>query len=238
MKEGTSEHPLENVALKIPIQARPGQYIHLNRYADNLNKIPNTGNHITGHQDDDNIIVYQAYRRETAEFAQENQQLGGEFWSLGRMSWIKPNFLWMMYRCGWASKPGQERVLAISIPKTLFAEILRNGALSSFHEGCHESREAWKAQLASSEVRIQWDPEHDPYGQKQNWRAIQIGLKGSLLREFATRQLNYIQDITDFVKAQKQHVDRKELDKLLIPVETEYLVKGETLRKRINVSSK
>ena len=36
------------------------------------------------------------------------------------MSWIKPNFLWMMYRCGWAAKENQKSVLAISINKTDF----------------------------------------------------------------------------------------------------------------------
>jgi hypothetical protein len=36
------------------------------------------------------------------------------------MTWIKPSFLWMMYRCGWATKPGQERVLAIQITREGF----------------------------------------------------------------------------------------------------------------------
>jgi len=26
---------------------------------------------------------------------------------MNRMTWIKPNFLWMMYRSGWASKKNQ-----------------------------------------------------------------------------------------------------------------------------------
>ncbi|WP_422570328.1 DUF4291 family protein, partial [Erwinia billingiae] len=29
------------------------------------------------------------------------------------MTWIKPSFLWMMYRSGWGMKdPGQKRILA------------------------------------------------------------------------------------------------------------------------------
>ncbi|MFM7854759.1 MAG: DUF4291 family protein [Flammeovirgaceae bacterium] len=27
--------------------------------------------------------------------------------SLNRMTWMKPNFLWMMYRSGWATKHNQ-----------------------------------------------------------------------------------------------------------------------------------
>ncbi|MBQ1688320.1 MAG: DUF4291 family protein [Lachnospiraceae bacterium] len=28
----------------------------------------------------------------------------GSHFSMNRMSWIKPSFLWMMYRCGWGTK--------------------------------------------------------------------------------------------------------------------------------------
>lgn len=27
-----------------------------------------------------------------------------------RLTWIKPSFLWMMYRCGWVQKEGQELI--------------------------------------------------------------------------------------------------------------------------------
>ena len=41
----------------------------------------------------------------------KNGYFGGAF-SLDRMSWIKPNFLWMMFRSGWGTKEGQEVTLA------------------------------------------------------------------------------------------------------------------------------
>jgi hypothetical protein len=37
-----------------------------------------------------------------------------------RMTWVKPSFLWMMYRSDWATKPDQERVLAVSITRDGF----------------------------------------------------------------------------------------------------------------------
>lgn len=40
------------------------------------------------------------------------------------MSWIKTNFLWMMYRCGWCTKKNQERVLAVRITREGFDTIL------------------------------------------------------------------------------------------------------------------
>jgi hypothetical protein len=46
--------------------------------------------------------------------------------------WIKPSFLWMMYRCGWATKPLQERVLAVEITRTGFEWALAHSCLSHF----------------------------------------------------------------------------------------------------------
>ena len=53
--------------------------------------------------DDKTIRVYQAYNNIIAD---EAIKLGtfGEHFSLTRMTWIKPSFLWMMYRCGWTEK--------------------------------------------------------------------------------------------------------------------------------------
>ena len=47
--------------------------------------------------DNDTIRVYQAYN---AEIAEEALRLGtfGSHFSLTRMTWIKPSFLWMMYK--------------------------------------------------------------------------------------------------------------------------------------------
>ena len=72
--------------------------------------------------DDKTIRVYQAYNNVIAD---EAIKLGtfGEHFSLTRMTWIKPSFLWMMYRCGWAEKENQERVLAIDIKREAFDEI-------------------------------------------------------------------------------------------------------------------
>lgn len=60
---------------------------------------------------DRTVVVYQAYKPELGTFAAEHDYFGGGF-SFGRTSWIKPNFTWMMYRCGWASKKDQE-VMAV-----------------------------------------------------------------------------------------------------------------------------
>ncbi|WP_454855208.1 DUF4291 family protein [Promicromonospora soli] len=60
--------------------------------------------------DADTITVYQAYPPEIADAAVRAGRFVPPF-KRERMTWVKPSFCWMMYRCGWATKPGQERVL-------------------------------------------------------------------------------------------------------------------------------
>jgi hypothetical protein len=62
----------------------------------------------------DSIIVYQAYRKEIALSAVQHNRFVPPF-SLNRMTWIKPSFLWLMARSNWGLKAGQEHILAIRI---------------------------------------------------------------------------------------------------------------------------
>lgn len=85
-------------------------------YEEQLKRWPTSGRHILAQFDENSLVVYQAYSRSIGLFAAHNGYFGGEF-KLGRMSWIKPNFLWMMYRSGWVTKPGQEVTLAVRIKR-------------------------------------------------------------------------------------------------------------------------
>ena len=105
---------------------------------------PKSGRHILAQFDDQSVIVFQAYKPSIGQFAAKNGYFGGEF-SLNRMSWIKPNFLWMMYRCGWASKEGQEVVLAVRLKRSAYDEILRLAIHSSFVPEVYENELAWRS---------------------------------------------------------------------------------------------
>jgi hypothetical protein len=153
------------------------------------------------------------------------------------MSWIKPNFLWMMYRCGWASKENQERVLALWLDKNAFEEILKQAAFSTFTAGRYESEEAWKQELATKNVRLQWDPDHSPYGGRLIRRAMQLGLKNDTLEQFGKHQVKRIEDLTDFVHQQKVHVDNRQLELLRVPQERVYPVKNAALAQKIVLST-
>ena len=176
---------------------------------------PDSGQNIIAYQEDDHIVVYQAYKPEIADYTIKNQRLGGPGYNPARMSWIKPNFLWMMYRSGWANKTNQERILAFYIKKSIFEEIVSHGVLSHYDETIDQTKEIWEEKIKNSEVRIQWDPDHDPTGQRHpKRRAIQIGLKGKTLEKFCNEWITKIEDITEFVVKQRENRDP------LIPHET------------------
>jgi hypothetical protein len=103
-----------------------------------------------------------------------------------RMTWIKPSFLWMMYRSGWATKPGQERVLAIAISRDGFEWALAHSWLSHYEPGTYASRAAWAEQQRGCPVRVQWDPEHSLRLSLLAHRTIQIGLSGEAARRFVS----------------------------------------------------
>ena len=167
-------------------------------YLEQSAEWPQSGKHILARFDAESIHVYQAYRPSIAGYAVANQRFGGEF-SWSRMSWIKPNFLWMMYRCGWATKESQECVLAIRLRRAFFDELLRAVVPSSYDPGRYASREEWQRAVATSDVRLQWDPDHDPSGHAVDRRAVQLGLRGDALRRYGQEQLISIEDITPFV---------------------------------------
>ena len=202
-------------------------------YPNYETNLPQSGNHILAQQRNQNLIVYQAFNPDIARYAVENQRFGGDHYSFGRMSWIKPNFLWMMYRAGWASKPGQEHILAIEISKAHFEMILDQAVYANYQEYIYGTRENWQAALASSEVRLQWDPDHTPYGEKLQRRAIQLGLKGKILHTFATKWIVSIEDITGFVREQAKCVKVRDLKNLLVMQES-VLETGDTgLRQKL-----
>ncbi|RZK34097.1 MAG: DUF4291 domain-containing protein, partial [Hymenobacter sp.] len=193
-------------------------------YLEALPQLPREGQHLVAHQHATQLVVYQAYKPSIARYAVEHQQLGGPEFSYGRMSWIKPNFLWMMYRCGWASKENQERVLALWLDRTAFENILGEAAFSTFAAGGYASPAEWQHELATKQVRLQWDPDHGPHGNKLARRAIQLGLKDEVLEQFGRQQVTLIEDITDFVQQQKRHVANRQLSQLAVPIERVYQV--------------
>jgi hypothetical protein len=201
--------------------------LQLEPYRAQQARWPGRGRHVLAQYDDDRVVVYQAYRPSIGQFAaQHGNFLGGGF-SLERMSWIKTSFLWMMHRCGWAAKEGQEVVLAIWLARAAFDAILAGAVPSSWDRERFASRDAWQAAVRGSDVRLQWDPDHAPSGHPVERRAIQLGLRGRTLADYATNPLR-IEDISAFVREQRAALAKGGLDALVTPREAVYPCSPET----------
>jgi hypothetical protein len=151
---------------------------------------------------DKTIRVYQAYAPEIAEPAIRAGTFVPPF-SRERMTWIKPSFGWMMYRSGWARKPGQERVLAIEIWRDGFEWALGHSSLSHFTPELYESPAAWAAAKAASPVRVQWDPDRSLTGQQLPHRAIQIGLSRAASHRYTDEWICSISNITPVIRLEQ-----------------------------------
>ena len=184
--------------------------------------------------DDESITVYQAYGPAIAVPAVKHGRLTEAF-KRERMTWIKPNFLWMMYRSGWGTKENQEVTLAVRLKRTAFDMILRLAVHSTFQPDAYGSLDAWKRAVAGSDVRLQWDPDHAPSGIPVERRAIQLGLKGSVLAPYARAWLLDIQDISEFVAEQRENAVTP-YDRLVTPVEDIYPVADPVVAARLRVS--
>lgn len=200
------------------------------------NKIwPESGRHILAQYDEKSIVVYQAYRPSIGEYAAKNQHFKGGGFSLDRMSWIKPNFLWMMYRCGWGVKQGQETILAIWLYREAFETILKKAVYSSFQSDIYQNNEAWTSAVKNSDVRLQWDPDHSPNGGKLERRAIQLGLKGETLKKYSNDWILRIENISEFVAGERLNLSS--LPELVTPKERVLPITDPEITKKLKISN-
>ncbi|MBB5956333.1 hypothetical protein FHS29_002919 [Saccharothrix tamanrassetensis] len=163
--------------------------------------------------DDRHITVYQAYNAAIADAAVAAGTFVPPF-RAGRMTWIKPSFRWMVYRCGWASKPDQERVLAVRMTREGFDRAVREAVPSSEGVG------------RKPEVRVQWDPERDLHHRPLDHRSIQLGLAGTASERYVREWIVGITDITPLVREIHGHVRAGDLDAAtaLLPPERPYFL--------------
>lgn len=156
--------------------------------------------------DDDTITVYQAYSAAIASEAVARQRLDASpLFRPGRMTWIKPSWRWMMYRCGYSFKdPGQARVLALRMRRADFLGLLERAVLTT--EGPTAAGEG----RTGAEVKVQWDPERSAGLERLEYRSIQIGIRGSVAAEWVEKWIVGIEDVTERARALKVALDADE----------------------------
>jgi len=106
----------------------------------------------------------------------------------------------------------------------------RRAVPSTYAPALCENEAAWQESLRRSNVRLQWDPDHDPRGQKLSRRAIQLGLWGEVLHKYGGPWIVSIEDISEFVRAQHAVIAEQGCEALLTPREHIYLVEDPQVR--------
>jgi hypothetical protein len=146
--------------------------------------------------DDETIRVYQAFGDDIADAALALGTFASPPFKMERMTWIKPSFLWMMYRAGWGFKdPQQQRILALDISREGFEWALAHSCPS--HPEPEMTREEWTRVKEASPVRVQWDPERDLHFNPLPHRSIQIGLGKAAVELYVKQWIRRIVEVTD-----------------------------------------
>ncbi|GAB3652125.1 DUF4291 domain-containing protein [Actinocorallia lasiicapitis] len=176
------------------------------------------------------VTVYQAYPQAIGVPAARDGRFP-ESWQRDRMTWIKPSFLWMMYRSGWGSKPGQETVLAVEITREGFHWALAHACLSHHDAALQPDPAAWKRALKRSPCRVQWDPERDLRLHALPHRSLQLGLTGEAARRYADVWTVAITDVTPLAREVHTAVRSDDLAaaRALLPPERPYPVPDDLL---------
>lgn len=147
------------------------------------------------------------------------------------MTWIKPSFLWTMYRSGWATKKDQETVLAVEISREGFVWALRHACPSRHVPALHGDRAAWKRTLRQAPARVQWDPERDLRLNPLPNRSLQLGLAGEAAARYADEWIVGIEDVTPLARTIHALVREGRLEEAsgLVPEERPYALDDEVL---------
>ncbi|MCM1315112.1 MAG: DUF4291 domain-containing protein [Alistipes senegalensis] len=187
---------------------------------------------IFAHYDKKFIRVYQAYNPTIANQAVKLQNFGESF-NLNRMTWIKPSFLWLMYRSNWGTKKNQECILSIDIHREVFDSLLAQAVLTSPDSSFSDGKE-WEKQFNDTAVYCQFDPDRNINGNPINRSAIQIGVKGSALSQFLDG-IYRIEDLTPSVRKWNALRKNGKLNMKDLPVERLYPVNDRKIRNRLDM---
>lgn len=183
--------------------------------------------------DANTIVMYQAYSPAIVAPSLAAQRFVPPF-SLGRMTWIKPSFLWLMERSRWAQKAGQERVLAVRVTRAGWEEALSLGVLTDADPKVYSTYAAWQEQFEQAKVHIQWDPERSLRGASLPYGSIQVGLSRHLIRRYVEEWTISLEDYTPRVKkmAELLRTGKESQARALLPPERIYPLSA-VLKQRI-----
>jgi len=192
-------------------------------------------NEIRADYDANTIVVYQAFPKAIAEAALKAGTFVAPF-SFGRMTWIKPSFLWMMERSNWGLKSGQEHILALRITRTGWEDTLAQAVLTHPEKGVYRDEEDWRRQFEEAPVYVQWDPERTLRGAALDYKSIQVGISRHVIKQYVDEWIVGIQDMTPLVRKMHGLLQSGQATKAkgFLPKERAYPV-PEAIKKRLGM---
>ncbi len=186
-----------------------GFAIALESYSERLKELPQNGQNIIGYLmknldtidtppysyiSKEHIVLYLVNEKSTAASIIESQDLEKPDYSSLKANSIQLSFLSIMHDYSSREKENQESVLAIWIKKEVFKEILQK-------------------------VTPKWNPDYDYFGKQLERQTIQLDLNEEDFEKLIKENIDFVLDISDFIKEQKQYINQNQIDQLMLPKE-------------------
>lgn len=181
--------------------------------------------------DEEGVYVYQAFKPKIVAVAVEQNKFGKGF-GIDRISWIKPSLGWMLRRSKYATKHRMEAIARIKLSHKSWMEILNQSIPTHFDEKRYSSENEWQSALKNSDVIHQWDPERSLKGERLDRQAIQIGLRGDILKKYKDEYVIGVKNITELAKAIGLSAKKRQPFPPNTPIEEEYPI-NENLRAKL-----
>ena len=106
-----------------------------------------------------------------------------------------------------------------------FDTCLHLALLTSYDPASYPDHSTWQSHLKGTDARIQWDPDHDMGGHPLPQKAIQIGLRRDLLRQYVQDATVEVKDmITTAVHEMRLLTDQGQDMSVMMPNERPYTV--------------
>ena len=173
--------------------------------------------------DEEGVFVYQAFKPKIVAVAVELNKFGKGF-GVDRISWIKPSLGWMLRRSKYATKHRMDAIARIKLSHKSWLEILQQSIPTHFDEERYSNENEWQSALKNSDVIHQWDPERSLKGERLDRQAIQIGLRGDVLKKYKDEYVIGVEDITELAKSIGYSAKKRQPFPSNIPTEKEYLI--------------
>ncbi len=148
--------------------------------------------------DEEGVYVYQAFKPKIVAVAVELGTFGKGF-GLDRITWIKPSLCWVLRRTKYGTKNRMQAVARIKISHEAFKEILNQSIETHWKEELFPREEDWQKAINQSDVIHQWDPERDIIGKRLNRQAIQIGIRGEVIKKYVSDFIIGVEDVSELV---------------------------------------